>query len=145
MKKILVGLIIVSSVAMAQGRGMNNTGRSNNQKFMNQVELSEEEQVKLNELRAAQRLSAQKNSIELREIKLAIDKELLKEDTDWSVIEGLKAKEYAKRAEMDIARMKHRAELQEEFSLETNNKGARQSKNNENMSNRGNNQGRRGR
>lgn len=119
MKKILVTLVLVSSIAMARGQGnMQNhqmNQRNRNLQKNNFLNLSEEEQKELNELRLKHRSMNQKEILEIKTLDLAIEKELLNEKVDWAKIKELNTEKFQKKAEISLECLKNKEELQRKF------------------------------
>lgn len=121
MKKILVGLAVLSAMVFAQGRGNNDGGgrggNKNNQGQGYYQTLSEEEQEKLNTIREEHRKEMTEKNLAIQEYRIQIEKELLKDSIDWSKIEKLVNQEYEKRSEMELLRLQYRSEVREEFNF----------------------------
>ena len=122
MKKVLVGLAVLSAMAFAQGRGNNDGGgrggaNKNNQGQGYYQTLSEEEQEKLNTIREEHRKEMTEKNLAVQEYRIQIEKELLKDTVDWSKVEKLVNQEYEKRAEMELIRLQYRSEVREEFDM----------------------------
>lgn len=122
MKKVLVGLAVLSAMAFAQGKGNNDGGgrggfNKNNQGQGYYQTLSEEEQEKLNTIREEHRKEMTEKNLAIQEYRIQIEKELLKDSVDWAKVEKLVNQEYVKRAEMELLRLQYRSEVREEFDM----------------------------
>lgn len=123
MKKVLIGLAVISALAFAKGgRGSGIKGGDStydNKNYNNQkgiyYNLSEEEQGKLSKLREEHRTSLIEKNLEVKEARIQIEKELLKDTVDWKAVEKLVDEEYKERAEMELLRLKYRSMIREEF------------------------------
>lgn len=119
MKKILIVLAIVSSTVMARGRNhfQNHQENQGNRIFQrnSSINLSEKEQEELSEFRMKQREANQKEILEIKELDLAIKKELLNEDIDWTKVEALNNEKFQKKSLLNLNCLKAREDFPGEF------------------------------
>lgn len=126
--KIIVGLLLVSAISfgayghynegsmMGRGNGNGNYGCGGNRSIMwNENNFSEEHRAEMFEMIQGRRDATYKDSLEIREKELELEKKLMASKVDWKDIERLNKEISDLKGKRRLERMKYRKEIEDKY------------------------------
>ena len=124
-KSIIIGVVVLSTLAFAKGaynnnfsgRGQGGQGQGTPMRETQASTLTDAQQKELITLREAHQKVADPLILSIQEKDLAIQKELLADKVNWTKIEGITKEKEAIETKLEIQRLKNQAEIEGKFGI----------------------------